>query len=83
MQVTEAEPSLFSCAFAGSAFYRKVREEPRGNEVLWTGEFTALPAFEAGPPSSGLLQGTPQSRAPPVTGLWEAMLMRTAPLAGW
>lgn len=33
-QVAEAEPSLFSCAFAGSAFYRKVREELRGNGEL-------------------------------------------------
>ena len=40
-QVTEAEPSLFSCAFAGSAFYRKVREELRGNGELRAGELTA------------------------------------------
>lgn len=38
LQVTEADPSLLSCAFAGSAFYRKVREELRGKGELLAGD---------------------------------------------
>lgn len=69
LQVTEADPSGRPCASAGSAFYRKVREELRGSGgELWAGAARraargAPVASEAGPSSSGPLQ-----RDPAVTG---------------
>lgn len=55
---------LFSCAFAGSAFYRKVEKELRGYGELRAGEATA---------AKGVTQPQPPMMALP----WPVLLLLT------
>lgn len=64
---SQAEPSLLSCAPAGSAFYRKVREELREAQSPELGTHSCV-RKRSGPPLElalhlGLLHATPKSLA--------------------